>query len=290
LLAAELSIARRCYAEELRAVGPVLRNEAIVEAFAAVPRERFLGPGPWLIHPPFTAESSYRTPDDDARWLYHNVLISVDEARGLNNGQPSLWARLFDSLDLEPGLRVLQIGAGTGYYSAILAELVGKIGRVTAVEYDSDLAARAEANLSGWRQVDVIAGDGTLYDAGEVDVIVLFAGATHPAPLWLDRLAERGRLLLPLTAEKGKGFLLKITRRGTTFEAASLGECGFFPCMGARNVPAARRLNRALTALQGKPPPVKTLHTGRPPEGSKRVWYAGTGFWLSSEPLRARGR
>jgi protein-L-isoaspartate(D-aspartate) O-methyltransferase len=259
----------------------VLRNESIVEAFANVPREQFTGSGPWLIHPPFSNESSYRTPNDDVRWLYHNVLISIDECRDLNNGQPSLWARLFDALDLTPGERVLQVGAGTGYYSAILAELVSQIGQVTAVEHDCDLAARAKTNLSGWRQVVVVAGDGTMHDAGEVDAIVVFAGTTHPAPLWLDRLADGGRLLLPLTGAKGRGILLKTTRRGTTFEAVSLGECGFFPCIGARDTPAARRLDRALKAIPGNPAPIGALHTGQPPKDPKRVLYAGSGFWLS---------
>ncbi|NJM91624.1 MAG: protein-L-isoaspartate(D-aspartate) O-methyltransferase [Rhodospirillaceae bacterium] len=279
----DLSIARRSYAEELRAVAPVLRNESIIEAFATVPREQFTGSGPWLIHPPFSNESSYRTPSDDVRWLYHNVLVSIDEFRDLNNGQPSLWARLFDALDLRPGERVLQVGAGTGYYSAILAELVGQIGRVTAVEYDRDLAARAETNLSDWRQVVVVAGDGTVHDAGEVDAIVVFAGTTHPAPLWLDRLADGGRLLLPLTGANGRGILLKIARRGTAFDAVSLGECGFFPCIGARNTPAARRLDRALKTLQGNPAPIGALHTGPSSKDPEEVWYAGSGFWLSRE-------
>jgi protein-L-isoaspartate(D-aspartate) O-methyltransferase len=286
-LVSDLSCARRSYAEELRVVAPVLRNEAVVEAFATVPREEFAGPGPWLILPPFSNETSFRSPSEDPRWLYHNVLVSIDQDRDLNNGQPSLWARLFDSLDLTPGTRVLQVGAGTGYYSAILAELVGPTGRVTAVEYDGVLAARAQANLATWPQVGVVAADGTLHDAGEVDVIIVFAGATHPAPLWLDRLAEGGRLLLPLTAAKGRGLLLKATRRGARFEAQSLGPCGFFPCFGLRNDRAVERLARTIRNLKGTPAPIKALHTGAPPEDADYVWYAGPGFWLSREPVEA---
>ena len=160
----------------------------------------------------------------------------------LNNGQPSFWAHNFDHLDLQRGERVLQVGAGTGYYSAILAEIVGPAGRVTAVEYDADLAARARANLAPWRHVEVVAGDGRLHDAGEVDAVVAFAGSTHPAPLWLDRLADDGRLMMPLTVENRWGFMLRATRRGSEFAAASIGWVGIFPCIGGRDHDAAQRL------------------------------------------------
>ena len=73
------------------------------------------------------------------------MLVAIDETRGLNNGQPSLWASLFDQLDLKPGERVIHVGAGAGYYSAILAEIVGSTGRVRALEIDPGLAERARA-------------------------------------------------------------------------------------------------------------------------------------------------
>src|SRR5215468_2520512 len=146
---------RRWYAEDLKLGAPVRRNMAIVEAFAAVARERFLGPGPWRIlsdrlHNP--RHDYFLTPDDDPRWIYHDVLVAIDHARGLNNGLPSLWARNFDHLDLERGQRVMQVGAGTGYYGAVLAEIVGENGRVIAVECDVELATRARVNLGPWRQ------------------------------------------------------------------------------------------------------------------------------------------
>src|SRR6516164_11775991 len=62
--------------------------------------------------------------DDSPSHVYHDVLIALDESRGINNGQPSLWAYLFDRLDLVPGEQVLHLGCGTGYYTAIIAELV----------------------------------------------------------------------------------------------------------------------------------------------------------------------
>jgi len=185
----ELTARRRWFAEDLKLRAPIRRNMSIVEAFAHVPRERFLGSGPWRILPDCCPDSSFATPDGDPRRIYHDVLVTIDQTRGLNNGLPSLWARNFDHLDLKPGQRVMQVGAGTGYYAAVLAEIVGPNGRVIAVEFDDKLAARARTNLGRWVQVEVVHGDGRAHDPGEVDAIIVFAGSTHPAPLWLDRLA-----------------------------------------------------------------------------------------------------
>lgn len=277
---------RRHYAEELRVAAPVRRNESVIEAFATVPRERFLGPGPWLILPPKRMDCAFMTADAEPHWLYHDVLVAIDRERGINNGEPSLWAWLLDHLDLKPGERVLQIGAGTGYYSAMLAELVGPAGKVIAVEHDAALAAKALDNLRAWPQVETVHGDGTRYDPGEVDAVVAFAGSTHPATVWLKRLAAGGRLLMPLTADNGWGFFLRAVRRGRAFEANSLGPCGFFPCFGGRDARAAPRLRRALARLGGRAVPVRALHRGKPRPGAKRqCWYAGPGFWLSRGPL-----
>jgi len=273
----ELAEARRWFAEDVRVRAPVLRNLAVAEAFARVPRERFLGPGPWCL----LGLKPYVTSDTDPRWLYHDVVITIDEAKKLNNGQPSFWAHIFDNLDLRLGERVMQVGAATGYYSAILAEIVGGDGRVTAIE--ADLATRARENLKPWPHVEVVEGDGTTYDAGEVDAVIVFAGATHPAPLWLDRLAEGGRLVLPLTSANRFGFVLRTIRHGDVFDAASISGVGIYSCVGARDHEAAERLQ---SVLKGKGAwdnlaPIRALYRGEPPiDAADRVWYHGPGFWL----------
>jgi protein-L-isoaspartate(D-aspartate) O-methyltransferase len=286
---ADLAAARRWYAEDLRLRAPVKRNPEIVAAFAAVPRERFLGPGPWRIMPGKLHEPLFTTPDDQPHWLCHDVLVSINETRGLNNGLPSFWAHNFDHLDLRAGERIMQVGAGTGYYAAVLAEMVGAAGRVAAVEHDHELAARARANLVPWPQVEVVAGDGRAHDPGEVDVVVVFAGSTHPAPLWLDRLAEGGRLLMPLTLENRWGFLLKAIRRGTQFEAASISGVGIYPCIGGRDEEAGKRLAQALEGLRGAAGakiPIRALHRGDPaPEVADKVWYQAPGFWLERDQV-----
>jgi protein-L-isoaspartate(D-aspartate) O-methyltransferase len=285
----DLAAMRRWYADDLRLRTPILRNISMVEAFAAVPRERFLGPGPWQLLPFSRLEEPFTTPDDAPHWLYHDVLVAIDPARALNNGMPSFWAHNLDHLDLRPGERVLQVGAGTGYYSAILGEMVGPQGRVVAVEYDNELAARARTSLGAWRQVEVVAGDGRNHDAGEVDAVVVFAGSTHPAPLWLDRLAEGGRLMMPLTGENRWGVVLRAVRHGDAFVAATIGRVGIFPCAGGQDADAAKRLDRLLLFRgAGADLPIRALHRGEPgTEDTHRVWYHAPGFWLERTPRSA---
>lgn len=176
-MALSLGEARRAYAEEIRAVADI-RCDALIEAVARVPREAFLGPGPWLVFRPPTMpsfddgpmQSNYRpTPDADPRRLYHNILIGIDPQRGLNNGQPRAVISWLDMLDPRPGERMLHVGCGVGYYSAVIAEAVGPTGAVLAVEYDPALAARSRDNLAPWPNVRVVEGDGATVDVGEYD-------------------------------------------------------------------------------------------------------------------------
>ena len=156
----DIGRARRWFAEELRHTAHV-RSPAVVEAFATVPREHFAGPGPWRVLSPMRGLDYWTTDDADPRHLCHDILVAIDEMRRLNNGQPSLWANLIDQLGLKAGDRVIHVGAGLGYYSAIIAEIVGPGGRVTAIEIDPGLAERARANLArAWPQANVVTADG----------------------------------------------------------------------------------------------------------------------------------
>jgi len=247
----DLELARRFYALELEAVAS-LRSPAVVEAFARVPREKFLGPGPWQIPSgmpwPGLGPMEYRTtPDADPVRLCHNVLVAIDAKRNINNGQPSLLASLIDALELGPGDSALHVGCGVGYYTAIIAEVVGPKGRVVGVEIDPGLAERARALLGSAAQV--IHGNGT-ESVGELDAILINAGATHPLPSWLDALKPGGRLLLPLTAAMpgmpgGTGVVFKIQRTASGFSARALTPISIFPCEGAREP----RLEQALAGL-----------------------------------------
>jgi len=237
----DLMTRRRAYAEELRTLGH-LRSEALVEAFARVPREHFLGPGPWqiVVRAAVDHVEYQSTEDADPGRLYRNVLVAIDAARMLNNGQPAGLASWIDALDLKTGETAVHIGCGTGYYTAILAEIVGSTGRVVAVEVDSELADRARTNLAYLSHVEVHSRDGADFNIGAADAIFVNAGATHPRSAWLDSLPSAGRLLLPITTAKnadgiGVGGMLLITRRGAGFAAKVVSPVAIFPCLGARD-------------------------------------------------------
>jgi protein-L-isoaspartate(D-aspartate) O-methyltransferase len=278
--------ARQRYAEELRFTAK-LGSRAIVDAFATVPRERFLGPGPWRVLSPMAMAEYWTTEDADPRHLYHDVLIAIDEERRLNNGQPSLWARMYDHLGLSRGDHVVHIGAGTGYYSAILAEIVGGAGRVTAVETDPTLAPRASENLAaGWPQAAVFEADGFTFRANRpADAIVINAGVTHFSSVWLDALAaENGRLLIPLTNAERWGCFLMITRqRGDSdrYAARFAGRVGIIPCVGGRDPAAEEKLTAALE--RGDFTAIQSLRRA-PEEPDHTCWLAGDGWWLSTAP------
>src|SRR5580658_877546 len=122
---------RRFYAEEIEQVAS-LTAPALVEAFARVPREKFLGPPPWqLASAEMRAMAAaglvqlqYRT-TSDPRHVYHNVVVSLDRAKDINNGQPSALASWIAALDLKSGERGYHMGCGVGYYTAIMAEVAG---------------------------------------------------------------------------------------------------------------------------------------------------------------------
>jgi len=278
--APSLEQARQCFAEELRVIAH-LGDERVIAAFGTVPRERFVGAGPWRI---FHFDDGYwSTPDADPRHLYHNVLVALDEGRGLNTGQPSLWAYYFDRLGVRTGDRVLQIGAGSGYFAAILAELVGPSGRVLGLEVEPRLAAEAEANLALWPQASVRLVEGIVPIEGKWDVAIAFAGATAPPAAWLDALDDGGRALIPMTGPDRWGFMLRLDRHGADFVARSVGRIGFFHCAGARNDGEAAALQHALLDSQGQRD-IKSLRRD-PHEPDKWCWLHGDGWCLSRREL-----
>jgi protein-L-isoaspartate(D-aspartate) O-methyltransferase len=283
----DVEAARRWFAEELRYVARV-RSPAIVEAFATVPREHFAGPGPWRLLSPAYLREYWTTDDGHPRHLYHDVLIAIDEARGLNNGQPSLWAFAYDQLGLSPGEHVMHVGIGTGYYSAILAQIVGRDGMVTAVEIDAALAERARANLAGdWPQANVVVTNGFDFRPERpADAIIINAGVTHMSPAWLDSLVEdNGRLLVPMTAEERFGAFVLVSRQREPpdrYTARHVCRVGMIDCIGGRSPGAEAKLLWALRQSRFEPP-IRSLR--RPPdEPDDTCWLAGDGWWLSTAP------
>jgi protein-L-isoaspartate(D-aspartate) O-methyltransferase len=218
--------------QEARVNDPRLQS-----AFATVPREAFLGPGPWRVIPRRGHGYAW-TPDDHPRHVLQDILVAIDPARGLNNGQPSFHARLIHALAPAAGERLVHVGAGTGYYSAILAELVGPSGHVLAIEAERDLARQAGRNLADRANVQVRHGAARRLPAA--DGIYVSAGATHPPPAWLRALNPGGRLLLPLTTSGegersgGEGSVFLFTRTAAGFSARFVSWVAIWPAAGAR--------------------------------------------------------
>jgi protein-L-isoaspartate(D-aspartate) O-methyltransferase len=226
----DLAAARRRYVEMI-AKREQISSKRLLRALGAVPRENFLPKGPWRIKS--EAGRAYRlTADADPVHLYDNVLVAIDARRRLDTGLPSLWAHLIDVLDIGEKERVVQIGCGLGYFTAILSDMVGPRGRVRAIECDEKLAQRAAANLEGYANVEVVTGDGCGDIGAAADVIIVHAGFSHPLAAWLDALRPRGRLLVPLTQRDREGAVIRILRKGKGFQAEAVQQIRIFPGEG----------------------------------------------------------
>jgi protein-L-isoaspartate(D-aspartate) O-methyltransferase len=172
--------------EQLVRVGNI-RTTAVEAAFRAVPRHVFL--------PELAAEEVYRDEAIATKFLNGSAISS--------SSQPAIMAIMLEQLELQPGQRVLEIGAGTGYNAALMAHIVGDTGRVVTVDLDDDTAERAREHLAaaGFDRVQVVCSDGGLgyADAAPYDRIILTVGARDIMPAWHEQLKPGGRLLLPLS-------------------------------------------------------------------------------------------
>jgi protein-L-isoaspartate(D-aspartate) O-methyltransferase len=278
---------RRQYAAEILSAAKVT-SENLLKAFAAVPREEFLGPPPWtLLSPPPSGQRQLQITDvSDARQLYRDIGVLLDPSRNLANGVPTTVAPWLEALNLSEGKSVFHLGCGTGYYSAVIAEAVGASGSVTAVEVDAVLAAQARANLARYPNVRVIEGDGAAVSLGPTDAILIHAGVTHPTESWLDNLKPAGSLVLPLTVEFGvpyvsKGMVLHVSKAPSGYAAHFLpAPVMIYLCSGGgRNSEFANLLSAPF--MSGSFNSVKSLRrNGHSPEPT--CWLHAPTFCLST--------
>jgi protein-L-isoaspartate(D-aspartate) O-methyltransferase len=276
----DLAVRRQLFAEDIQ-VCCNLRTPALVEALATVARERFLRPGPWLIQGEGDVGRGPRpTMDDDPRHVYHNLSIAIDPARQLFNGAPGVIASAIDALALQPGDRVLHLGCGLGYYSALMAHAVGASGRVVACDVDEALAAEAASNLSSLSHVTVRQDNGAAPLDETFDAILVNAGVTHPLDSWLDALSPAGRLVLPLTVAMppmgpiGKGPVVLMARQADgTFSARTITFIAVYSAIGIRD----ESLNDALgQAMRRMPFPSLTRLRRDAHEADASCWYHAT--------------
>ena len=278
----DLERTRSDFAERLcRAVG--LRSPALARAFGTVPREDFVGPGPWKILVPPNLWTYRDTPDGDPRHVCDNVLVALDASRRLNNGEPAALARWLDTLDLAPGDRVLHLGCGVGYYTAIVAQVVSRDGSVLGVEIDPRLAQRARRNLAPYANVTVVVGNGRGLGGEAFDAIFVNAGATQVEPGWIDGLRSGGRLLVPLTVdveamEVGVGQMLLVRRCSVGHAARFVSPVGIFHCAVARSAEGEESLRQAY--VRGGEDTVRSLRRDEHLPDAQ-CWLHGAEFCLS---------
>jgi protein-L-isoaspartate(D-aspartate) O-methyltransferase len=228
------------------------------------------------------------TPDADPVHVYRDAPVGIRPERFLNNGQPSFVGRLIDELELHAGDSVAHVGAGSGYFTAVLAATVGPSGRVAAVELDEELAARAQESLLAWSHATVVNADGCEHHFGEVDAMLINAGASAPRPLWLDSLRPGGRLVMPLvrwpTREEergasGIGIVVKIVRGDEEYAARVIDPVVIFPCIGGIDATADRNLAEALRRPE-QAEAVRTLRRDRH-DREATCWLHGEGYCFS---------
>jgi protein-L-isoaspartate(D-aspartate) O-methyltransferase len=153
---------------------------------------------------------------------------------------PGTVAEMLDQLDVRPGHRILEIGAGTGYNAALLARLAGPAGHVTAIDIIPDVADSAARHLlaAGYGSVDVICGDGMLGHARNApyDRIIVTAGASDIPPAWTGQAAPGARMVVPLRVS---GYSLRMALEldenagGPVWRSPGCELDGFIPMRGA---------------------------------------------------------
>ncbi len=203
----------------------------------------------------------------------------MDRERGIHIGQPSAHAIWLDALALREGETVLQIGAGTGYYTAIIAHLVGASGRVHAYEIDPGFAARAKENLNDLPQVEVQAQSGAVGDLPKADAIYVCAGSSRPSPAWLDALRSGARLLFPLQRGDSVGGMLLLKRpdRGSIWPAKFVSWAQFVGCIGLQEADTGDCLKEAFSKGRDR---VRSFRIDGVIDDT--CWFAGDGWWLST--------
>jgi protein-L-isoaspartate(D-aspartate) O-methyltransferase len=234
-----LAAARRFYAQ-LLAANPAATNSRLEQAFETIPREAFLPPGPWqiLVLP---GEHYIETPTAEPIHLYQDVLVALDAEKGINNGSPRLHANWLAAVDPQPGEAVTHIGAGTGYYSALLSFLTAPGGTVTGYEIEEALAAAAARHLQPYSGVTILNRDATTEPLPSSDVIYVNAGVVAPPASWLDALKPGGRMIFPWRPAPHIALAILAMKRKHGIEVLPVGPAFFIPCIGASDIDAALR-------------------------------------------------
>ncbi|HEX3491991.1 MAG TPA: methyltransferase domain-containing protein [Streptosporangiaceae bacterium] len=220
-----LAQARGRLADRLRAGG--VAGAAVSEAFGTVPRHAFV-----------SRELAAEAYEDAA-------IVVKSDAGGLPvsaSTQPAMMAIMLEQARLTAGQRVLEVGTGTGYNAALIAEIVGDRGSVVTIDVESDLADQARASLAaaGYPDVVVVHGDGADGVPGHApyDRVIVTAGVWDLAPRWLAQLGPGGRIVAPISV-RGIQLSVAFEHAATHWAGRSARRCGFIRMTGRSAGPEA---------------------------------------------------
>lgn len=213
---------RRMVEEQLVRRG--IHSEPVLSAMGRVPREMFV-------------------PEQQEAAAYQDSPLPIAEGQTIS--QPYIVAFMLQAAELAPGERALEIGTGSGYAAAVMAEVAGQ---VFTMERQARLAlsARQALEKAGSRNVEIRVGDGTLGwpERAPFNVIVATAGGREIPRSWKEQLAVGGRLVMPVGETPRRQILIKVTRLSDTeYREERLSEVRFVPLIGEQgwSEPEARR-------------------------------------------------
>jgi protein-L-isoaspartate(D-aspartate) O-methyltransferase len=269
---------RKFYAR-LMVANAASSDPRLEEVFASVPREAFLGPGPWTI---VAGNGKITTPSADPAHIYQNVLVALDADKGINNGEPFLHAMWIGKLAPRPGESVTHIGAGSGYYTALLARLVSPDGTVTAFELDGSLAGLARKNLEAYGNAKVIHGDAVTTPLPQSDIIYVNAGVVAPPAAWLKALRPGGRMIFPWRPAERVPLAMLVTRTDKGFACDPFMRAWFIPCIGASTADLAAKIPTREEAMRSRS---IWLMSDKAPDRTATAIFGDV--WFSSKTLRA---
>jgi protein-L-isoaspartate(D-aspartate) O-methyltransferase len=197
---------------------------------------------------------------------------------------------MLEQADVQPGMRILEIGAGTGYNAALLAVLTGPTGRVVTVDIDQDIANQASNALAaaGLKQIEVLTADGAKGHApgAPYDLIIVTAGAWDLPPAWWRQLSPAGRLVVPLRITHGTSRAIAFKRHDGHLTSQSMITCGFLAMqgIGARSEPTLS-LAEGVSLLPGEGSAATTRPLANALSGSLACAWSGVSL-QSGQPFQ----
>jgi len=192
--------------------GRGLTDEAILGALQSVPREEFVG-------------STQRAA------AYADTALPIEFGQTIS--QPYTVAFMCDALQLQPSDRVLEVGTGSGYGAAVLAQLVSTVYSIERIPELAD-SARARLQRLGIHNVDIRQGDGTygLSDAAPFDAICVTAAAQTLPEAYRQQISPGGRIVIPLVEQGQRQALFRFAANGQNLQRTHLGAFRFVPLIG----------------------------------------------------------